>query len=190
MKQRNYIIKLKAPDLKLVDRISKWMLFLSFILFIYNAVSFEKSRGIFYNIISVVLLVWFIWFSYLKKNKAVRYYRIGLFIAAIGWLYMLNNYSLIAVILIVAALFEKQVKLSPELKVDETGISFNSFPAKAYKWNDLNNLVVRDGLLTVDYKTNKIFQKEIDVESNVVEEMEFNTFCQEQLMTEARNAPL
>ncbi len=182
MKQGIYIIKLKAPDLKLVDQISKWMLFLSFILFIYNAIRFLKPASVFYSIISIILLAWFIWYAYFKKKNAVHSYRIGLLIAASGWIYMLNIYSWIAVPFIIAALFEKQVKLLPELKADEKGISFNSFPKREYAWNELNNLVIRDGLLTVDYKTNKIFQKETDLKVSVEDEKEFNEFCKERLI--------
>ncbi len=49
-----------------------------------------------------------------------------------------------------------------------------------YQWNELNNLILKDGLLTVDFKNNKLFQQLID-EDNPVDEAAFNAFCREQL---------
>jgi hypothetical protein len=48
------------------------------------------------------------------------------------------------------------------------------------KWNDLNNVILKDGILTIDYKTNKLLQNEIE-EDDFINEQEFNDFCKQQL---------
>ena len=57
-------------------------------------------------------------------------------------------------------------------------IIYPSFPKKKIAWNELNNVVLKDELLTIDLKNNKLFQHEI---INPVSEIDFNNFCKEQL---------
>ncbi|MGC4034655.1 MAG: hypothetical protein QM764_01750 [Chitinophagaceae bacterium] len=45
----------------------------------------------------------------------------------------------------------------------------------------MSNAILKDGILTIDFKNNKIIQAEIDEEYAVVNEKEFNEFCKRQL---------
>ncbi len=53
------------------------------------------------------------------------------------------------------------------------------FPAQKYKWNDLTNVILKDNILTLDFKSNKILQAEI--ENTGFNEDAFNTFAKAQL---------
>jgi hypothetical protein len=57
-------------------------------------------------------------------------------------------------------LMERQAKKNLEIGFSENSIVFNSFPRKAYGWNDFTNIVLRDNLLTLDFANNKLFQRE------------------------------
>ncbi|OYY22402.1 MAG: hypothetical protein B7Y69_06810, partial [Sphingobacteriia bacterium 35-40-8] len=57
----------------------------------------------------------------------------------------------------------------------------NSFPKKHILWEELNNVVIKDGLLTIDFKNNKLLQKEIQSGSNAKDEQDFNEFCRNKL---------
>jgi len=48
-------------------------------------------------------------------------------------------------------------------------------------WNEVNNVLIKDGLITIDQKNNKLFQKEIDAGVSLQVENEFNAFCKHQL---------
>jgi hypothetical protein len=50
-----------------------------------------------------------------------------------------------------------------------------------YKWNDFNNVVLKDNLLTLDFKNNKVLQLETE-ESTSIDEKVFNTFCAGKIM--------
>ena len=52
-----------------------------------------------------------------------------------------------------------------------------------YNFFNFNNIVLKDGLLTLDFTNNKIYQKEIESEYSSAEEKEFNEFCNTQLKT-------
>jgi hypothetical protein len=62
------------------------------------------------------------------------------------------------------------------VQVQENMIIYPSFPQQVIRWNELNNVVLKDGLLTIDQKNNKIIQHEVN-ENDEVDEQEFNEFC-------------
>lgn len=66
------------------------------------------------------------------------------------------------------------------LYISEDHIRYPSFPVKNIRWTELNNLILKDGLLTIDFKNNKLIQQAID-ENSPVNEQEFNEFCRQQL---------
>jgi len=55
------------------------------------------------------------------------------------------------------------------------------FPEKKTKWGELSNVVLKDGLLTIDFKNNKLFQQLILNADWDINEKEFNEFCRLQL---------
>ena len=52
---------------------------------------------------------------------------------------------------------------------------------KEVTWNELNNVILKDGLLTIDFKNNRLFQHIILNSDEDINEKEFNEFCRQQL---------
>jgi hypothetical protein len=120
------------------------------------------------------LLAWNV-FAYYKLEKEV-YYSKALLIAGLVWMKM-PYFEWLVFILPVLALLEYQAKLSPEIGFSNDQIVFNRLFKKKYAWNEIDNVVLKDGLLTIDFKNNKLFQKEIDSGENEATEDEFNAWC-------------
>lgn len=59
------------------------------------------------------------------------------------------------------------------------GIKKTGLPLKNYKWDQFSNVILKDNILTLDFKNNKLLQAEI-ASKNINEEA-FNTFATEQL---------
>ena len=76
-------------------------------------------------------------------------------------------------------LFEFQAKFPLEIGFTDKQIVFNSLIKKRYTWSDFNNVVLKDNVLTLDFKNNKIFQKEAIDEEGEADEDEFNEFCKQ-----------
>jgi hypothetical protein len=70
-----------------------------------------------------------------------------------------------------------------QLIVRVTGlkVEYPSFPKREIFWEELSNLILKDGLLTIDFKNNRIIQQAVIAESKHINEKEFNEFCREQL---------
>jgi hypothetical protein len=57
-------------------------------------------------------------------------------------------------------------------------IEYKARPYKRYKWNEISNIILKDNILTLDFKNNKLIQGEIETP---VDEIAFNTFAKQQL---------
>jgi hypothetical protein len=73
------------------------------------------------------------------------------------------------------------------VSVNENGVNYPSFPKKAFTWNELNNVILKDGLLTLDFKNNKLIQQLTGKRVDTINEQEFNDFCSRQIHLAAAN---
>jgi hypothetical protein len=106
-------------------------------------------------------------------------------VSAIG-LAAFAPHSAFSVLYILLAWLEKQALAAQEIGFDEKEIVINGLWAKKIQWSDLNNVVIKDGFLTIDFKNNRLYQKETDdLEDDEYdgEEDEFNSWCVRQLAT-------
>ena len=69
----------------------------------------------------------------------------------------------------------------PIVSINESHVIYPSFPKKKIDWQELSNLIIKDGLLTIDFKNNKIIQQQVADSSLTIDEKEFNDFCRQQL---------
>ena len=191
VKEYDYIIVLKKPDFKVIDWISRFMLLLSITSFAFVAYMSLSQANAILPVSKAWLLVFFCsliigWWTFCNgqiSRGITPYYRFALMFAAWGW-FTVPNGKLAALIYIIACFLEKPVKVPPEAAFDAVEISLNSFPRKIYLWPDVKNVVLKDGLLTIDLKNNTLIQKQVNdpVEKEI--EDEFNEFCKGQLNQE------
>ena len=116
------------------------------------------------------------------KRKAPRIYAGSLFFIAYAWS-ALKFYWLAVGVLLFGLLFILAVR-KKVVVLDTEKIIYPSFPKKIIRWTELNNVLIKDGLLTIDFKNNKLIQQLIDESASSVNEKEFNEFCQRQLSVE------
>ncbi|MBS0029078.1 hypothetical protein ACTJJ0_14105 [Chitinophaga sp. 22321] len=65
------------------------------------------------------------------------------------------------------------------VKMDTTGITLpTTFSKRLVGWNELNNVILRNDLLTIDFKNNRILQLEILDEPGAAQREALNTFFQ------------
>lgn len=179
MKTYDYIIVLKKRSYAMIDAISQLMLLLAIIAFIYTAIQYPASIYTSLVFCSAILGWWI--FCYWQKQRCIQpFYRLALLIAAIGW-YLQKEGISISLVYLIAAMLEKQVKFPEEIAFDAAEIVMNTFPKKRFNWNDFNNIVLKDGLLTMDFKSNKLIQKELDEAAEEKVEQAFNCFVKAHL---------
>ena len=165
MKTYDYIISFERPDFRWINRMSQFMLILAVTVFIYFIAVFVFTV---YSGLLLALGAGIAITMYLVYRKELightAYYRFALLLAAAGW-YILPQGKWLALIYLIAALLEKQVKFPQEVAFDENEIVFNTLPRKTYRWNDLNGVILKDGMLTIDFKNNRLIQRRIESNS-------------------------
>ncbi len=88
----------------------------------------------------------------------------------------------------VFAVAVKYSYVQPSIEISENGIRVKkTYNNKQYNWDSFNNVVLKDGLLTLDFKNNKVLQLELDNAASP-DQKHFNNFCFEKLVTQNRNA--
>ena len=65
--------------------------------------------------------------------------------------------------------------------VTEENIVYPSLFNRKINWNEISNAVLKDDLLTLDFKNNKLVQQLVDESSPTINEKEFNDFCKSRL---------
>ena len=179
-KTYQFVIELKRPNYKSINWISQLMLLLSLAAFTFVYFQGLVQPKIIICIIGII--AWWAFCFWQAKNGKIVYYRIGLLFACLGWFFVQNG-KWIGIIFLLAATLEKQAKFPQEIAFDNDEIVFNTFPKKKYRWTDFNNIIIKDGIITIDFKNNKLLQKEIQSGSTVQDEQDFNEFCANRLHT-------
>ena len=176
-----YVVTLKNQQTRYLDMLGILLSLLSLLSFVRELIN-STNVGFAYLLGSVFIIAVLAWNLYQSKYKKKKvYYSRALLVAALVWMKM-PFYQWLSFVFIILALLEYQAKYSIEIGFSEKEIVWNSFFKKRYAWNQFTNIVLKDGLLTLDFSNNKVVQREIeDDEDDDAEEEEFNDYCRNQL---------
>ncbi|HWB90907.1 MAG TPA: hypothetical protein VG605_03605 [Puia sp.] len=116
------------------------------------------------------------------KNSAGVRYRYWLLLAAIGWIGATST-PWVGAFFFLLAFLEYQTKRPLEIGFNHDKIVMNTLIKRRFDWSLLNNVILKDGLLTLDFKDNHLVQKEVldDEDEDDADEEEFNAWCRAQL---------
>lgn len=181
-----------AENTRLYDIISQLMCVLTMIVFSQFILYTEAGTGISpYWLVVVAMMAYLVW-KYLEhtKGKSVSY-SIGLAVSGIIFLTIARGSSLligIGFVYLVTAFVERYIKAPLVIEFDEDEIVVKRIFSKHEPWAFVSNVLLKEGMLTIDYKNNKIFQKEVTEDVSPAMEKEFNEFCRSQLKVHASEA--
>ena len=172
----DYLISIKKPDYRFADQVSQLLYVFAIAAFGFAAYQNPQKGLVLLLVIVGIIVNWFLVLSK-KKKSGEGLFRWGLLFAAVGWLIGFQRNIFMAILYALAGILEKQVKFPLEVGFAKDEISFNSFPKKILQWQEVNNVIIKEGLLTIDQKNNKLYQKEIEGYVTDEIETEFNQFC-------------
>lgn len=91
----------------------------------------------------------------------------------------------LGVAIIAVGILEKFARKPLEIGFSSGQIVFNTLIRRKIRWSEVSNVVLKDGLLTIDFKNNRLFQSEVllDDEWEAGEE-EFNQWAKERVNAE------
>jgi len=176
-----YVVTLKRDNEKRIDLISFLLCLLSVLAFIFQQLR-TAEFSLFLSGAAILIAGGIIAnFNSAKKGNRIRY-KNWLLIAGLSWLAM-PYLQWLSILFFILAFLEYQAKYPLEIGFSNDTIVINTLFKKKFSWNDFNNVVLKDGLLTLDFKNNKLFQKEaLEDEEDDADEDEFNDYCRQQLI--------
>jgi hypothetical protein len=175
----DYVVTLKRENAHKTDLIS--LLLLIFSLLAFSFVQIRNGLNLLLCVgIAIVLSGLLANLRSARTRKEMRF-RYWLFAAGICWIGMPYLQWLI-IPFFVMAMMEAQAKYPLEIGFYSEGVVLNSLLNKKIPWSSLQSVILKDGLLTLDFINNKLIQKEVlDDDDPDVREDEFNDYCRSKL---------
>ena len=134
-----------------------------------------KNISITGTIISFLSLIFFLVKNFTKKPAAYRP-EISFIILGLCWLLLENFLFALSIFCFAIIGFYTFRKFHVIFSAEK--ILYPSFPKKTYLWSEVNNVMLKDNVLTIDLKNNKLIQAVIDKQSaGEIDEKAFNEFC-------------
>ncbi len=166
-----------------------YRLFTWFLFFLHTAAAIfalntedNKIRITIYILLVFYAIIGTVYYLYRKNSKALETFSLIMALMyANFWIQQVGIIAMIAfaAVYIIATVVKGKsttVLFSPE------GVNLTRvFKTVIFSWAQMENVILKDNLLTIDFKTNKIIQVEIVETARMVDEAEFNLFCKEQL---------
>lgn len=88
---------------------------------------------------------------------------------------------------IILSILDYRTRLPELVVVADDNVRLTGVINRQISWDELQHVILKDGLLTLDKKDNRIIQRE--VLDSTIDEMEFNQFCQSKLLGSSHSLP-
>ena len=138
-----------------------------------------KSVSLTGMLISIASLSFFLVHFFTGKLPAFKT-GIAFIILSLFWI-VIGNY-LLASSIILFTIFGYYAGKKFIILFDADKITYPSFPVKYFYWKEVNNVVLKDRVLTIDLENNKLIQSVIEKSAaNDIDELQFNEFCKRQI---------
>jgi|PersoiStandDraft_1058852.scaffolds.fasta_scaffold55615_2 hypothetical protein len=173
---QKFDITLKNDKLKVYRTFTLFIVVLQTLFFIYLLFvdTFRNQAIIGLSIITLYTLYRIL---YTRHYKATFYFDSVIYLLlSLFWLDTIWLFLVYFLLLLLLQIIEKGTRFS----FCKNEIIMIGFPGKKYQWNQFSNIVLKDNILTLDFKNNKLLQAEITTIN--INEDAFNTFAKEQLV--------
>ena len=121
------------------------------------------------------LLRWYVF----KKQQARYFFDEFVFFIPAMCFFGLHSYIFMVLLIFMGFLYKFSLQPVRFIFTRQRVLKAN-FPKKEFLWNSFSNVILKDNILTLDLKSNKLIQAEIEKPQTLVEK-EFNDFAKLQI---------
>ena len=180
---KKFEITLRNDKLKQYNWIALFIIIINLALFIYLAIASNTKSIRISSIGAIIIIIISLSIEYflisIKNNQDSMYRVIAEYIIGLTWFNI--GYWQIGLVIFVLGFLYQVAKRPLLVTIIAEKITYPSFPKKSFDWSALNNILLKDGLLTIDLKSNRFIQQPVDETKTSVNEKDFNDFCKQQL---------
>ena len=164
-----FTIKDNSPDINI--EVTRSLLALAAI----ASLLYRHNQFYFLNILAAVTLL--IAAIFISRLLSKLQFNTNLLLAIAAVILFIATRSVpFALILVVSGLVVKKMYKKPLVTVNTKEVRLTKMLGDVvHEWDEFNNIILKDNLLTLDFKTNKLLQ--LNIVENKVDENTFNTFC-------------
>lgn len=131
--------------------------------------------------VPILLLLYVFFVAYNDRiRKHIKTFLLATLNLSLFWL--IKGPWWVALLTLLLAFFYLLAQRELNIIVSNSHIIYPSFPKRSIQWSELNNLILKDGLLTIDFKNDAIIQHYPEQKMSLPGEKEFNEFCRERLV--------
>jgi hypothetical protein len=179
-----YTFILKNEKSKNYRAISQLLIFFNLsgfvFLFINSEERISKNFWLLFSVLATAVFTLFIVIEWVSKKPMPDFWHRSIFgYCALAWL--IEGYWWLSILFAAVVLLDFLARKKLVVTISDKKIIIPSIPKKEVEWGKLNNLILKDDLLTIDFKNNKLFQHLILNSDWEVDEKEFNDFCKSKL---------
>lgn len=176
----SYQITLKNDKLKFYKLIGLLLVLSNLLVFIFLLISgvhfYEAAASLLLSVLYIIYLL------YLSKKSQIPFFinEFTFFILAGCWI-TLQSYLAALSCTVLGILYHLSLQ---KLQILFTGnfVKKLNFPKKEFSWDVFTNVLIKDNILTMDFKNNALIQAETE---SSVNEIEFNEFAEQQIKRHA-----
>ena len=150
---------------------------LAFFVYISASSSFTNIGPLFYVLIAIIAIIFL---RYSKENKGNPRLYILFLIIILGWVNT-RTFWWVGIPILILMILDEIARCELVVKIFADKMTYPSWPKREIKWEELSNVILKDRILTIDFKNDKLIQQLIDEKNTQIDEKEFNDFCKQQL---------
>ena len=164
-----FTIKDSSPDINVV--VTRSLLALAGI----ASLLYRTNQYYFINISAAAVLLLAAFFTK-KLTAIIKGNTILLLVIGAGILFTATLSIAFAAVLVLCGVLVKKLNTLPTVSINTKGVTITKMLNHLeYQWSEFNNIILKDNLLTLDFKNNKLLQ--LSISESTVDEYSFNTFC-------------
>lgn len=176
-------IKLKKERTKPYRLLAQLILLVNLLFFLMMAI-YEQSQSAIWLAAAVggITLAWVAFAKWKKPEWSAYWMQIMLGLIVIA--HAMGGMWWVSITLLALALLYKIAMRPLVVIITKEHIEYPSVPKRRIAWEELNNVILKDGLLTVDFRNNRLAQLPVSDEwytDAANDEKDLNLFCSLQL---------
>jgi hypothetical protein len=178
----DYVVVLRNDHIQFIEKTGWLLTFLIIMLLVFSIYTTANSTLLYVCLIITLSLFISNWIEKRKKKNIV--FKPILITGGLGLSIASSLPVIIGILIIISGLIEKIILQKREFGFSKNIIQENGIFGKKINWGELNRVILKDDILTIDYKNNKLIQVHTDNEDDddyEVEADEFNAYCQNRL---------
>jgi hypothetical protein len=168
-----YILSIKNTRSKLIWILANSLLIVNALILILSILKTNSQQWVYIAAIFILIVAIY---HFIAKKKKQWLFIFAAVVICISWIKF--NYTGIGLVMLILLSITERIAKDFQLIINQQNLILKTGFNRKFQWTDIQHIIFKEGILTIDFKNNQLLQLTID---NKINETEFNQFCEQQL---------